>query len=589
MPNNVIEIVLRAKDQATGALKGVASGLGALKGALAAVGAGVVLRKIIDSTIEAEKAVSQLSIAYRNSAESARRSQKELLDFSAAAQRSSVFDDESVTRAQASLLRFGRVSGDVFTRARKDILDVASALNIDLESAATTVGRALESPTQGMRQLRALNIIFTESQREVIKNLEETGHTAEAQALILQALEKRYQGAAEAARNTLGGALTGLKNAFEDLFESSTQGTSGAVEGINAISAALSSEALKSGVNDLFEGLGRVLTVIVKIGETTASVFGRVASAISDSASQIDEALESKLGAVWRTAKSGAKLALNPIPGILGSIVDQLSGESSRSPSINKGHGAPRRARAGGQGGDPSGTSGDVDTSGTADLRTLIHPLPVIDEQTLQKTQDEFERMSKSIEESTSEIPKMVKTALDHSSESVTNFVDSFKRAFEDIVSNGKISLKDFVRTFLIELARKDLFSAIEKIGAALKDALRPSGSGSSSGSILSTIGHLFGFAGGGKPSGLAVVGEEGPELVNFGGGGQVWNKRQLAFSGGGSAMSFAPVTNITIEAKDSDAASLRKEFSTAIALNNKRQDEHFQRLMKDNGYGRLR
>ena len=56
--------------------------------------------------------------------------------------------------------------------------------------------------------LRRSGTVFSRSQTDVIRQLAETGRLAEAQVLILDELDRQYGGAARAARDTLGGALT---------------------------------------------------------------------------------------------------------------------------------------------------------------------------------------------------------------------------------------------------------------------------------------------------------------------------------------------------------------------------------------------
>jgi tetratricopeptide (TPR) repeat protein len=179
------------------------------------------------------------------------------------------------------LLRFGRVSGDTFDRARKDIIDVASALGTDLETAAFSVGRALQSPTQGLRQLRALGVIFTQSQQHLIKSLEETGQVAKAQDIILQALEDRFSGAADAARNTLGGALDGLKNAFGDLFEATDEGAHAAADGINSLSTVISDPQFKASLQTVSGFLLEIAASLVKIAATSITGLQRIAQYVA--------------------------------------------------------------------------------------------------------------------------------------------------------------------------------------------------------------------------------------------------------------------------------------------------------------------
>lgn len=331
-----------------------------MKFAAAGFAAAFSFTKIIEETKEAQAALSQLNVAFANSAESARRSKKDILDFAEAAQKSTSFSDESVTRAQTALLRFGRVSGDVFTRARKDILDVAAALGTDLESASFTVGRALESPSQGLRQLRALGVVFTDSQQKLIKSLEETGQTAKAQEIILQALEDRYAGAASAARNTLGGALDGLKNAFGDLFEATDQGASAAAEGINGLAEAISDPAFKSAVQGALGELldwvrafvhdvslavqgWQLLIQITKSAITPDSALDDLLDRQADIAEKLTRALEArdrlrKLG----TTGTGSIISLKDITSDIDNLRKEMADVERQIGSNRQGQGLPQ-------------------------------------------------------------------------------------------------------------------------------------------------------------------------------------------------------------------------------------------------------
>jgi len=71
----------------------------------------------------------------------------------------------------------------------------------------------------GMTALARSGIQFTEAQKEMVKGMVEANDTIGAQTIILAELERQFGGSAEAARNTLGGALASLRNAFGDLFE----------------------------------------------------------------------------------------------------------------------------------------------------------------------------------------------------------------------------------------------------------------------------------------------------------------------------------------------------------------------------------
>lgn len=83
----------------------------------------------------------------------------------------------------------------------------------DLRSSAVQLGKALEDPVQGITALRRVEVSFSASQRELIGTLVETGQVAEAQRLILDALERQVGGAGTAKASGLTGATNRLADA----------------------------------------------------------------------------------------------------------------------------------------------------------------------------------------------------------------------------------------------------------------------------------------------------------------------------------------------------------------------------------------
>jgi hypothetical protein len=109
------------------------------------------------------------------------------------------------------------------------------------------LGKALEDPIDGLTALRRVGISFSDSQKELIRTLVETGQTAEAQRVILDALESQVGGAGAAEAGGLTGATNRLQDAWGNLLEaigrtpavtSVAQGAldllSGAIEGITS-------------------------------------------------------------------------------------------------------------------------------------------------------------------------------------------------------------------------------------------------------------------------------------------------------------------------------------------------------------------
>jgi hypothetical protein len=116
-------------------------------------------------------------------------------------------DQNLIKEGQALLLTFKSVSADadkvggVFDRATKASIDLAAAGFGSVTSNAVQLGKALEDPIKGLAALGKSGVTFTEEQKELIKTLVETGRVAEAQEIILAAVETQVGGTAEATAN----------------------------------------------------------------------------------------------------------------------------------------------------------------------------------------------------------------------------------------------------------------------------------------------------------------------------------------------------------------------------------------------------
>lgn len=207
-------------DDSTALLK---KGLAGLAG-LAGIGSvALALQKFVAETGAAEAAQAQLAAVLRSTAQAAGVTATELNAQAAALQRVSAFGDDAITVAQTMLLAFERIKGPQLTAATAAVVDLAARMEGDLKGAALAVGKALDDPVQGLATLGRQGIKFTDQQEALVKHLVETNRVAEAQRVILAALETKFGGAAEAARGTLGGAIAALTAAFGNLFELSKE------------------------------------------------------------------------------------------------------------------------------------------------------------------------------------------------------------------------------------------------------------------------------------------------------------------------------------------------------------------------------
>lgn len=152
------------------------------------------------------QAMAQVNAALESMGPVAGRTAEQLLKASDALELRSLYDgDEILSKVTANMLTFGNVTGDTFDRAQQAVIDLSTRMGTDLQAATIMVGKALNDPKNGLAALGktgALTKEWVKENKGLIASLVDTGRTAEAQAMILAALEKQYRGSAEAAADT---------------------------------------------------------------------------------------------------------------------------------------------------------------------------------------------------------------------------------------------------------------------------------------------------------------------------------------------------------------------------------------------------
>jgi phage-related minor tail protein len=177
------------------------------------------VRTILHETVEAEDAIKQVEARLKSTGGVSGFTAKQLQLFADEMQRLTTFSGEAVLAIETVLLAFTNIRGETLKGATRAILDLSVAMKQDLQASAVQVGKALQDPIKGLTSLQRVGISFSASQQEIIKRLAQTGHVASAQNVVLDELQKKFGGAAEAAAGTLGGALQQLGNAFGDLLK----------------------------------------------------------------------------------------------------------------------------------------------------------------------------------------------------------------------------------------------------------------------------------------------------------------------------------------------------------------------------------
>lgn len=97
--------------------------------------------------------------------------------------------------------------------------DLSAALGTDLQSATIQVAKALENPVEAINSLSRIGIRFPKDQQELIKSLVDTGRTAEAQGIIIDRLNAKFEGTGKAISQTSLGEIQQFKNNLGDLAE----------------------------------------------------------------------------------------------------------------------------------------------------------------------------------------------------------------------------------------------------------------------------------------------------------------------------------------------------------------------------------
>lgn len=212
-------------------IEGVMKGVG---GSLAAIGAGMAFKSIIDEAGEAEQALKQLQQTIKSTGGVAGVTSGAVEQISGEIQRLTGVSDDAVNSMASVLLTFTKVGKQVFPEATKAIVDMSAKLGTDLKSSAVMVGKALNDPIKGMTALSKAGVSFSQGQKDTIKALVESGNTLKAQQMILRELQTEFGGAAAAARNTLKGAFDALgvaaKDVLENIGSAQGQGLRGALE-----------------------------------------------------------------------------------------------------------------------------------------------------------------------------------------------------------------------------------------------------------------------------------------------------------------------------------------------------------------------
>jgi hypothetical protein len=207
-----------------GAAIGTIVGTGIGRGIAAAMrGVTLLPRTGFQEVKDYQAGLAQLSAGIKSTGGAAGLTAKQMEDLAGSVQKYSGQTDDSIVRAESFLLTFDKVKdsvgagNDVFTRATRAAADLAARFGGEASDKAIMLGKALQDPARGLTALSRSGIQFNDAQTKTIRQLDATGHSLDAQKIILAEVEKQVGGSAKAYGETLPGQIDRGKRAFEDI------------------------------------------------------------------------------------------------------------------------------------------------------------------------------------------------------------------------------------------------------------------------------------------------------------------------------------------------------------------------------------
>lgn len=230
MSENKVVYSVSLKDQLTSGLEHANRRGQALNTTMAGIGSTIAglgiayaassfLKDSVKQWNESEQSLAQLNATLKSTGGAVGLSSDALQAQAKALQNITTYDDDAVIGMQSLLTTFTQIKGAVFTEAVPAIVDLSAKMGTDLKGSAIQVGKALQDPIRGLTALQRGGIMFSDSQRALIKTLVGTNDIAGAQRVILAELTKEVGGSAEAMGKAGLGPITMMHNKLNDVKE----------------------------------------------------------------------------------------------------------------------------------------------------------------------------------------------------------------------------------------------------------------------------------------------------------------------------------------------------------------------------------
>ncbi|HEX7930929.1 MAG TPA: hypothetical protein VF470_08515 [Sphingomicrobium sp.] len=199
--------------------------MGAVIGVTGALAAGLGLT--VKAAADSEVVMARTNSVLKSMGGASGQTAQSVSDLATHIMNLSGIDDEAVQTGENMLLTFGNIGKGVFPQATQAIADMATAMNQgmtpnaeQMQQQAILLGKALNDPVKGVTALRKEGVSLDESQQKLIATYMKHGQTAKAQQIILNELSKEFGGAAAASGQTFNGKLALLQATLGNVAES---------------------------------------------------------------------------------------------------------------------------------------------------------------------------------------------------------------------------------------------------------------------------------------------------------------------------------------------------------------------------------
>lgn len=230
-------------------------------------------------------------------------------------QKTTLFADEAIVSAQAQLQKYlGQTQ--VTKELTKATLDFATGMRMDLDSAATIVGKSIGTATNALGRYAIV--------------VDESAPKNEKLSEVIHGLNARFGGLAQTAAQGLG-SLTQLKNAMGEIMEIAGQRLAPVVVYLTRQMISFAEEVQKnhevmSGFTEVAKGLGYagvfIQSAFAGVGEVIGAVFGTQMGAWA-------QAIDGNFAAAFETIKSGTA-------GVLTLMENRYKSFTTKVDGINK-------------------------------------------------------------------------------------------------------------------------------------------------------------------------------------------------------------------------------------------------------------